>query len=129
MSWRQGKDLCKNHNISEQTFYRWCSKFSGVVVADVRRLKDLESENAWLKRQIVEARQLQRLRRVDRAGREYHLARLVAMLGDRHHAGRARAVERHAPQSMLGRMRDVREVVSKSGQPIAKIMAGVRRRY
>jgi putative transposase len=34
------------HNITEQTLYRWCSKYGGMDVADARRLKDLESENA-----------------------------------------------------------------------------------
>ncbi|KVS57703.1 transposase [Burkholderia cepacia] len=48
------KDLCKRHNISEQTFYRWRSKFGGMDVADARRFKDLESENERLKRLIAE---------------------------------------------------------------------------
>lgn len=48
------KDLCKRHNISEQTFYRWRSKFGGMDVADARRLKELESENDRLKRLIAE---------------------------------------------------------------------------
>ncbi|WP_156440146.1 IS3 family transposase [Burkholderia savannae] len=48
------KDLCKRHNISEQTFYRWRNKFGGMDVADARRLKDLESENERLKRLIAE---------------------------------------------------------------------------
>lgn len=48
------KDLCKRHNISEQTFYRWRNKFGGMDVADARRLKELESENDRLKRLIAE---------------------------------------------------------------------------
>ncbi|WDD90348.1 IS3 family transposase (plasmid) [Burkholderia sp. FERM BP-3421] len=48
------KDLCKRHNISEQTFYRWRNKFGGMDVADARRLKDLESENDRLKCLIAE---------------------------------------------------------------------------
>ncbi len=48
------KDLCKRHNISEQTFYRWRNKFGGMDVADARRLKELESENERLKRLIAE---------------------------------------------------------------------------
>ncbi|WP_155632651.1 IS3 family transposase [Burkholderia cepacia] len=48
------KDLCKRHNISEQTFYRWRNKFGGMDVADTRRLKELESENDRLKRLIAE---------------------------------------------------------------------------
>ncbi|WP_063809924.1 transposase [Burkholderia cepacia] len=48
------KDLCKRHNISEQTFYRWRNRFGGMDVADARRLKELESENDRLKRLIAE---------------------------------------------------------------------------
>ena len=48
------KALCKKHNISEQTFFRWRNRFGGMDVADARRLKDLESENARLKRLVAE---------------------------------------------------------------------------
>jgi len=48
------RDICKQYNISEQTFYRWRDKFGGMEVADARRLKELESENAKLKRMVAE---------------------------------------------------------------------------
>ncbi len=48
------KALCKRHNISEQTFFRWRNKFGGMDVPDARRLKDLEAENAKLKRMVAE---------------------------------------------------------------------------
>lgn len=48
------KALCKKHNISEQTFFRWRNRFGGMDVPDARRLKDLESENARLKRLVAE---------------------------------------------------------------------------
>lgn len=47
------KDLCKRHNITEQTFYRR-NKFGGMDVPEARRLKELESENDRLKRLIAE---------------------------------------------------------------------------
>lgn len=47
-------DLCKRHNTSEQTFYRWHNKFGGMDVADARRLEDLESENEQLQRLIAD---------------------------------------------------------------------------
>lgn len=47
-------DLCKRHNTSEQTFYRWRNKFGGMDVADARRLEDLESENEQLQRLIAD---------------------------------------------------------------------------
>ncbi|KFG92251.1 transposase, partial [Burkholderia paludis] len=48
------KDLCRRHDITEQTFYRWRNKFGGMDVAEARRLKELESENERLKRLIAE---------------------------------------------------------------------------
>lgn len=46
--------LCKRHNISEQTFFRWRNKLGGMDVPEARRLKGLESENARLKRLVAE---------------------------------------------------------------------------
>lgn len=48
------RDLCKQHNVSEQTFYRWRDKYGGMEVADARWLKELESENGRLKRLVAE---------------------------------------------------------------------------
>lgn len=48
------KALCKKHNITEQSFYRWRNQFGGLEVPDVRRLKELEAENAKLKRLVGE---------------------------------------------------------------------------
>lgn len=45
-------DLCRNHGISETTFYKWKDKFGGMTVSDARRLRGLEQENGRLK-QIV----------------------------------------------------------------------------
>ncbi len=47
------KDLCKRHDISEQSSHRWRNKFGGMVVTDARRLNDLELENERLKRLIA----------------------------------------------------------------------------
>ncbi len=46
--------VCKEHGISEQTWYRWKSKYSRMDVAEVRRLRELEKENARLKRIVAE---------------------------------------------------------------------------
>jgi len=48
-------DLCRKHGISEPTFYAWRSKFGGMSVPDARRLKQLEEENARLKKLLAEA--------------------------------------------------------------------------
>ena len=49
------KDLCRRHGFSEASYYLWRSKFSGMDVADAKRLKNLESENARLKKLLAEA--------------------------------------------------------------------------
>lgn len=48
------RDLCKRHNITEQTFFRWRNQFGGMDVPDAKRLKELESENNKLKRLLAE---------------------------------------------------------------------------
>ena len=48
-------DLCRKQGISEPTFYAWKSKFGGMSVPDARRLKQLEEENARLKKLLAEA--------------------------------------------------------------------------
>ena len=48
------KDLCRRHGFSEASFYLWRSKFGGMGVSDARRLKDLEAENARLKKLLAE---------------------------------------------------------------------------
>ena len=47
-------DVCRRHGISEQTFYRWKAKYSGLEVSDVRRLRQLEHENSRLKRLVAD---------------------------------------------------------------------------
>ena len=46
--------LCRQHGISEQTFYRWKQKYGGLKSGDATRLKALEEENARLKRLVAE---------------------------------------------------------------------------
>ena len=48
------KDLIRKHGISEQTFYRWKSKFGGLQVSDAKKLKSLEAENAKLKKLLAD---------------------------------------------------------------------------
>ena len=48
------RDICRRHNITEQTFFRWRNKYGGMDVSDARRLKELEHENAKLKRLVAE---------------------------------------------------------------------------
>jgi putative transposase len=48
-------DVCRELAISEQTFYRWRNQFGGLKADDAKRLKDLERENAALKRLLADA--------------------------------------------------------------------------
>lgn len=47
-------DLCKEKGISDATFYTWRKKFGGMQTKDVQRLRELEKENARLKRLLAE---------------------------------------------------------------------------
>jgi putative transposase len=46
--------LCRQHGISQQTFYRWKRVYGGLEVSQARRFKDLEEENARLKRLVAD---------------------------------------------------------------------------
>ena len=46
--------LCREHGISEQTFYRWRKRFGGMTVPDTQRLRELEQANTRLKRLLAE---------------------------------------------------------------------------
>jgi putative transposase len=48
-------DLCRKHGISGATFYKWKSKYGGMEVAEAKRLKALEAENAKLKKLLADA--------------------------------------------------------------------------
>lgn len=47
-------EVCRKMGISEQTFYRWKKKYSGVGPGELRRLKQLEEENRKLKRLVAD---------------------------------------------------------------------------
>jgi len=49
------KELCRKGGFSDATFYKWRSKFGGMQVSEAKRLRDLEGENAKLKRLLAEA--------------------------------------------------------------------------
>lgn len=48
------EDLCRRHGISVATYFRWQTKYSGVGIPEVRRMRELELENGRLKRIVVE---------------------------------------------------------------------------
>lgn len=53
----QGKkvsDICRSHGISQPTFYYWKSKYSGMDVKQLKRVKELEAELAQYKKIVAE---------------------------------------------------------------------------
>jgi putative transposase len=50
--------VCRAHGIAENTFYKWRKKYGGVDVTAIKRLRELEQENARLKR-LLAARDLE----------------------------------------------------------------------
>jgi putative transposase len=48
------KELCRKHGFSEASYYLWRSKFGGMSFPEAKRLKELESENARLKKLLAE---------------------------------------------------------------------------
>lgn len=49
------KELCRQGGFSDATFYKWRAKFGGMQATDAKRLRELEAENAKLKRLLAEA--------------------------------------------------------------------------
>lgn len=49
-------EVCRKVGISEVTFYNWKKKYGGLGVSELRRLKQLEEENARLKRMVADLR-------------------------------------------------------------------------
>ena len=47
-------DLARKHGVSEATLYNWKSKYGGMDVSEAKRLKQLEDENAKLKKLLAE---------------------------------------------------------------------------
>jgi putative transposase len=48
------EEICRKLGVSEPTFYRWTKQFAGMGVVEIRRLKQLEEENARLKRLVAD---------------------------------------------------------------------------
>ncbi len=47
-------DLCRQYGISENTYFRWKSKYSGLELSDLKRMKEIEGENSRLKRIVAD---------------------------------------------------------------------------
>ena len=47
-------EICREHGISEPTFYNWKSKYAGMTYSELHRVKELEVENSRLKRIVAD---------------------------------------------------------------------------
>ncbi len=51
---RNVEDVCREHGISNATYYQWKSKYGGMEASDLKRMKELEAENSKLKRMYAD---------------------------------------------------------------------------
>ena len=51
---RKVEEVCRQHGISSATYYNWKSRYGGMEASDVKRLKELEEENARLKKMFAD---------------------------------------------------------------------------
>ena len=54
-AWASAQDLSRRHGVAMNTIYRWKAKFGGMEISEAKRLRELEAENARLKRLLGEA--------------------------------------------------------------------------
>jgi len=47
-------DLCRQHGVSDATFYKWKAKYAGMEVSDLKKLKAVEEENRRLKQMVAD---------------------------------------------------------------------------
>ena len=52
---RSAQEVCRERNISDQTFYRWKRQFGRMEIDEARKLRELELENSELKKMLAEA--------------------------------------------------------------------------
>ena len=48
------REVCRENNLTEQTFYRWRRKYGGMDVSEAKKLRELERENTELKKMVAE---------------------------------------------------------------------------
>ena len=48
------RSVCREHNVTEQSFYRWRRKYGGRELSEARKLRELERENSELKKMVAD---------------------------------------------------------------------------
>lgn len=51
---KKAEDICRDHGISKASFYKWRQRYGGMTASELKRVKELEEENAKLKRMYAE---------------------------------------------------------------------------
>jgi putative transposase len=51
---RSVRDVCREYEVSDATYYKWKSKYGGMQASDIKRLRELEDENRRLKKMYAE---------------------------------------------------------------------------
>ena len=51
---RSVREVCREHEVSDATYYKWKSKYGGMQASDIKRLRELEDENRRLKKMYAE---------------------------------------------------------------------------
>ena len=111
------KDLCRQAGISSATYYQWKSKYGGMEASDLRRVRELETKNAKLKRMYAELA-------LDNAAMKDLIAKNCRADGEARGGAVPRRGSRSAPTSVLrdGRPVEIRVVLAAAG------LDGARRR-
>jgi putative transposase len=47
-------DVCRRYGVAENTYFRWKSKYSGLELSDLKKMKEIEAENSRLKRIVAD---------------------------------------------------------------------------
>jgi putative transposase len=50
----KAQNICRQHGISDATYYKWKSKYGGMEASDIKRLREVEAENSKLKRMFAD---------------------------------------------------------------------------
>jgi putative transposase len=117
------KELCRRHGISEATFYNWKAKYAGMAVSEARRLKELEHENAKLKRYGYRRVYL----RLRREGWEVNRKRVYRLYREAGLAVRRRRRKRLGPYERKPLPKPMAANVSWSMDFVADVLIGGRR--
>jgi len=83
------EEICRKLGVSEPTFYRWSKVYAGMGVAEIRRLRQLEDENAKLKRVLADLT-------LDKA----MLQDVLRKNGEARHSSRDRSLSSEDPRKM-----------------------------